>query len=217
MTKKLHDKNILSVQTYNSSAKNYQDKFMEMDLYNDTFIQFCDLIKVDNAKIFEIASGPGNITKYLRSIRPKFQIKGIDLAPNMIKLAKINNPEVDFKRMDCRNINEIKESFDAIMCGFCMPYLTKDECSKLIQDCSNLLNTNGILYISTMEDDYEKSGLEATSFSGKNQVYIYYHQADFIEKQLDKSGFEIVNLIRKKYPETDGTFLTDMIFIVKKK
>jgi len=214
---KTNDKNILSVETYNNSAKNYQNKFMKMDLYNDTFNQFCDLIKVDNAKIFEIACGPGNVTKYLKSINPKFQIKGIDLASNMVELAKINNPDVDFEIMDCRKINEIKGLFDAIMCGFCMPYLSKEECSKLIKDSSNLLNRNGLLYLSTMEDDYDKSGFEKTSFSGENEVYIHYHQANFLEEQLNNSGFEIVNLIRKDYPEPDGTFLTDMIFIAKKK
>jgi trans-aconitate methyltransferase len=211
------DKNILSVETYNNSAKNYQAKFMEMDLYNDTLNQFCDLVQVNNPKIFEIACGPGNVTKYLSSFNPKFQIKGIDLAPKMVELAKINNPDVDFKIMDCRKIAEIKETFDAIMCGFCMPYLSKEECSKLIQDSANLLNSDGLLYLSTMEGQYEDSGYETTSFSGKNEVYIHYHQADFLEDQLNNSGFTIVNLIRKKYPEANGTFLTDMIFIARKK
>jgi len=214
---KLNDKNILSVETYNNSAESYQDKFMEMDLYHDTFNKFCELIKFDNAKIFEIACGPGNVTKYLKSINPKFQIKGIDLASKMIELAKINNPDVDFEIMDCRKIDEVKEMFDAIMCGFCMPYLSKEECSKLIQDSANLLYADGLFYLSTMEDDYEKSGYETTSFSGKNEVYIHYHQAAFLEEQLNNSGFEIVNLVRKDYPEPDGTFLTDMIFIARKK
>ena len=214
---KIDDKNILSVETYNKSAKNYQDKFMEMDLYNDTFNQFCDLIKIDNAKIFEIACGPGNVTKYLKSVNPKFQIKGIDLAPKMIELAKMNNPDVHFEVMDCRKINQITEKFDAVMCGFCTPYLSKEECAVLIQDSAKLLNSNGIFYLSTMEGDYEKSGFETTSFSGKNEVYIHYHQADFLKEQLNYSGFEIINLVRKDYPEPDGTFLTDMIFIARKK
>ncbi|MEP2280660.1 methyltransferase domain-containing protein [Maribacter sp.] len=214
---KLKDKNILSVETYNNAAKNYQDKFMEMDLYNDTFNQFCDLIKADYSRIFEIACGPGNVTKYLKSINPTFQIKGIDLAPKMIELAKINNPDVNFEIMDCRKIDTINEIFDAIMCGFCLPYLSKEECSKLIKDSSNLLNRDGLLYLSTMEGDYDKSGFEKTSFSGENEVYIHYHQADFLKEQLKKFGFEIISLVRKDYPEPDGTFLTDMIFIARKK
>ena len=211
------ERNKESVETYNKSASNYQDKFMKMDLYNDTFDTFCELIEDENSKILEIASGPGNVTKYLLSKKPDLKILGIDLAPNMIEFAKENNPKAEFKVFDCREISKIELQFDGIMCGFCMPYLSKEECEKLIYDASKLLNSSGLLYISTMEDDYEKSGYELTSFSGENRVYIYYHQAEFLSKCLKKYGYEIIDLQRKKYPEPDGTFLTDMIFIARKK
>jgi len=206
-----------TIETYNNAAERYQDKFMELDLYNDTFDKFCNLIQKENAEIFEIATGPGNITKYLRSKRPDFKIFGIDLAPKMIELAKRNNLEAEFRVMNCKDISTIDRKFDAIICGFCMPYLSKEECAKLIADSSGLLLTNGLLYFSTMEDDYDKSGFETTSFSGQDRVYIYYHQADYLTDCLIQNGFEIIDLQRKDYPEPDGTFLTDMIFITKKK
>jgi len=206
-----------TIETYNNAAERYQDKFMEMDLYNDTFDKFCELIKKENAEIFEIATGPGNVTRYLLSKRPDFKIFGIDLAPNMINLAKFNNPEADFSVMDCKNISTIDRKFDAILCGFCMPYLSKEECAKLIADSSGLLSINGLFYFSTMEGDYDKSGFETTSFSGQDRVYIYYHQADYLTDCLIQNGFEIIDLQRKDYPEPNGTFLTDMIFITKKR
>jgi predicted TPR repeat methyltransferase len=205
-----------TIDTYNKAAERYQDKFMEMDLYNDTFDNFCNLIQKVNAEIFEIATGPGNVTKYLISKRPDFKIFGIDLAPNMIELAKKNNPDSEFRVMDCKDISTIDRKFDAIMCGFCMPYLSKEESAKLIADSSGLLSTNGLLYFSTMEDDYNKSGFETTSFSGQDRVYIYYHQAEYLSDCLTQNGFEIIDLQRKDYPEPDGTFLTDMIIIAKK-
>ena len=211
------ERNKESVETYNKSASSYQDKFMNMDLYNDTFDTFCELIERENSEILEIASGPGNVTKYLLSKKPDLKILGIDLAPNMIEFAKANNPKTEFKVFDCREISKIEKKFDGIMCGFCMPYLSKEESEKLIYDSSKLLNNSGLLYISTMEDDYEKSGYELTSFSGENRVYIYYHQAEFLSECLEKYGYEIIDLQRKKYPEPDGTFLTDMIFIARKK
>ena len=210
------ERNQQSVNTYNTSAKSYEDKFMKMDLYNNTYDAFCDLISDKNAEVLELAVGPGNVTKYLLNKRPDFNILGIDLAPNMVALAKKNNPTAHFEIMDCREISTIKKQFNVIMCGFCMPYLSKEECSQIITDTSNLLTTSGVLYISTMEGDYEKSGYETTSFSGENKVFIYYHQEDFLKDCLIKNGFEIVSLERKDYPEPDGTFLTDMIFIARK-
>lgn len=210
------ERNEVTFGTYNNAAKNYQDKVMGMDLYDDTYDMFCNLIEKKNAEIFEFASGPGNVTKYLLSKRPDFKITGSDIAPNMNKLAKINNPKADFLLMDCRDIEKLGRKFDAIMCGFCMPYLSKEECRKLISDTSKLLNPNGLLYFSTMEDDYDKSGFETTSFSGPDQVYIYYHQADYLMDCLTDNRFQIIEMQRKDCPEPDGTFFTDMIFIARK-
>ena len=206
-----------TIETYNKAARRYQDKFMEMDLYNDSFDKFCSLIEKDNAAIFEIATGPGNVTRYLSLKRPDFKIFGIDLAPNMIDLAMINNPDADFKVMDCKDIGTIDIKFDGVMCGFCAPYLSKEEVKTLIKDTSKLLNSPGLFYLSTMEDDYNKSGFETTSFSGNDRVYIYYHQADYLIDCLKESEFEVVDIQRKDYPEPDGTFLTDLIIMAKKK
>jgi ubiquinone/menaquinone biosynthesis C-methylase UbiE len=205
-----------SVETYNKAAKNYQEKVMGIDLYNDTYDKFCALIDKKNPEILEVACGPGNVTKYLYSKRIDFKILVIDLAPSMIELAKINNPQADFKVMDCRNIEKLDKIFDAILCGFCMPYLSKQECNKMIADFSKLLKPEGVLYFSTMEDDYDKSGFETTSFSGQDRVYIYYHQADFLTECLISSGLNIIDFQRKDCPEPDGTFFTDMIFIARK-
>ncbi len=211
------DKYTITIETYNKSAESFQDKFMNMDLYHDSYDKFCDMIDKKNNDIFEIACGPGNITRYLLSKRPDLKITAIDLSSKMIELAKVNNPTVDFQIMDCREIATIDKKFDAIMCGFCLPYLSQEESAKLIADSYNLLNTNGILYISTMEGDYEKSGFETTSFSGQEKVYVHYHQADYIKKKLVKSGFEDIELQCKDYQEQDGSLTTDMIFIARKK
>lgn len=144
------------------------------------------------------------------------QFTGIDLAPKMIELARINNPETNFEIMDCKKIGKLNKKFDAIMCEFCIPYLSKEECRKLISDCSGLLEKDAILYFSTIEDDYSKSGYEITSFSGQDKVYIYYHQVDYLTECLMHNGFTIIDLQKKNYPEPDGTSLTDMIFLVRK-
>jgi 2-polyprenyl-3-methyl-5-hydroxy-6-metoxy-1,4-benzoquinol methylase len=210
------DKNTITKKTWNKYAKEYQDKFMDMDLYYDTYDLFCTLIEKKNAEVFEIACGPGNITRYLLTKRPDFNILGIDLASNMIDLAKINNPEADFQLMDCREIGKVDKKYDAIMCGFCLPYLSREESEKLISDVSGLLKLNGVLYLSTMEDDNDKSGFEGSSFGGEEKMYINYHQADYLTKALKKNGFEIINLQRIEYPEQNGTFTTDLIIMAKK-
>ena len=209
------DKYQVTVNTFNKLADMYQEKHMEMDFYHDTYDQFCGLVTKANAEIFEIACGPGNITKYLLTKRPDYQILGTDLAPNMVELAKVNNPTAKFEVMDSREIDQVKKKFDAIVCGFCLPYLSKEDVAKLIRDSSNLLNSNGLIYLSTMEDDYDKSGFQ-TSSTG-DQAYMYYHQADFIVKQLEDSGLEVVNIQRKEFPAELGAAATDLFIMARLK
>jgi 2-polyprenyl-3-methyl-5-hydroxy-6-metoxy-1,4-benzoquinol methylase len=210
------DNYALTREIYNNHAVAFQDKFMDMDLYNDTYDRFCDRVVLRNSKVFEIASGPGNITRYLLSKRPDFQILGIDLAEKMVELATKNNPTAVFRVMDCRDILSLDEKFDAIVCGFCIPYLPKEACAKLIADMSALLNPGGIVYFSTMEGDDSRSGFETTSFSGNDQLYFHYHQPGFLKNQLELNGFERIELLTKDYPEPDGTFTTDLIYLATK-
>ena len=206
----------ITFDTWNKIASLYQDKFMGMDIYNDTYNLFCELIKKPNASIFEIGCGPGNITKYLLASRPDFNIEAIDIAPNMIALAQNNNPTAKFSVMDCREIDKLTKKFDAIMCGFCMPYLSKEDCRKLIKDFSFLLNKGGIVYFSAIEDDYNKSNFE-TSSNGEFKMFIYYHQEDYLIEWLFENDFELVKLDRINYPKPDGKSSIHIIFIAKKK
>jgi 2-polyprenyl-3-methyl-5-hydroxy-6-metoxy-1,4-benzoquinol methylase len=69
----------------------------------------------------------------------------------MITLAEQNNPTATFEAMDCRNISQKSGMYDGIVCGFCIPYLSAEDCDKFVQDCYNLLHRDGILYFSFIE------------------------------------------------------------------
>ncbi len=209
MDNSLHAANI-----FNKHATQYQDKFMDTSMYHDTFDLFCGLIKNQNSEILELACGPGNITRYLLYRRPDFKILGLDLAPNMVRLAKANNPQADFELMDCRDIYKIPKKYDAVMCGFCLPYLSKPETMDLIKDASLILKPGGVLYLSTMEDDYSKSGLRKGSAG--DEIYMhYYREADLVEI-LQNNHFTTAHLQRKQYQEKPDQMTTDMIIIAVK-
>lgn len=208
------DKSEFAASIFDKLAKEYQDKFMDVGLYGDTFDFFCNHIDAPNAQILEIACGPGNITQYLLRKRPDFNLLGIDLAPNMVALAQTNNPQAEFKLMDCRKIGQIGQRFDGIMCGFCLPYLNKEETAQLIADSSNLLNNNGLLYLSTMEDDYSKSGLRKGSAG--DEVYIHFYLAEYLTPMLEENHLKVISLARKDFPTTDGTKVIDLVIIAQK-
>ncbi len=208
------DKNANAVAIFNKLAKEYQTKFMDVNLYGKSFDFFCNAIKKQNAEVLELACGPGNITKYLLNKRPDLKILGTDLSLNMIELAKINNPNAEFKLMDARAISKLDKKYDGLMCGFCLPYLSKEEALQLIADASKVLNPKGILYISTMEDDYAKSNFKKGS-SG-DEIFMHFHQEDYLSEALIKNGFKMLEIIQQDFPTQDGTKITDLILIAER-
>ena len=208
------DKSKAAAEIFNKHASSYQDKFMDVSLYHDSFNFFCKSIIKQSAAVLELACGPGNITKYLLSLRPDLKIFGTDLAPNMVELAKQNNPSATFEVMDCREIKNLNTNFDAVMCGFCMPYLSKEEAIKLIEDVSKLLNPGGVFYISTMEDDYSKSGFKKGSKG--DEIFMHYHEGGYLTKTLEDNNFKTLNWRRQEFPETDGSVTIDLIIISQK-
>ncbi|MCX6146084.1 MAG: methyltransferase domain-containing protein [Candidatus Kapabacteria bacterium] len=202
-------------EVFDERANSYQEKYMDVSMYADSLDLFCNLISKPNAEILELACGPGNITKYLLNKRSDYKILSTDLSPNMLELASANNPNTEFQLMDCRDIGSIQKKYDGIVCGFCLPYLSKDETLILITNSSKVLKSNGLIYLSTMEDDYSKSGIQTSSFGDK--CMMYYHQADYLVNQLEKSDFEVISLTRKNNSNANGTKEIDLIIKKKKK
>lgn len=201
-------------ETWNKVAKLYQDKFMDLDLYDDTYDTFCEQIVKVNSTILEIGCGPGIITKYLLNKRPDFKIDAIDISPKMIELAKTNNPKANFKVMDSRKIDNLVTNFDAVVCGFCLPYLSESDCSKLMKDCSKILADNGIIYLSFVEGDYKNSGYQTAS-SG-DRVYFYYHSLESINKELKENNFRTIKLWHKQYTKNGEAEETHTIIIAER-
>ncbi|CAN5275274.1 class I SAM-dependent methyltransferase [soil metagenome] len=208
------DKSKQAVEVFNLRAEGYMEKFMDVSLYGESFDFFCDATKKQQAQVLEVACGPGNITRYLLNKRPDFRILGIDLAPKMLELATKNNPAAKFQLLDGREINKLQKKYDAIMCGFCFPYFSKEEAIKFIADAKYVLNKNGILYISTMENDYEKSGLQKGSAG--DEIYIHYHEEKYLKDALLKNDFSFLKTERIGSIMGNGEAVTDLILIAQK-
>jgi 2-polyprenyl-3-methyl-5-hydroxy-6-metoxy-1,4-benzoquinol methylase len=201
--------------TWNKLAILYQDKFMNLNLYNDTYDKFLRLVKKQNGlNVFEIGCGPGNICKYLLTKNPELKISAIDVSSNMIELAQRNNPSAQFLEMDIREISHLKKEYDGIICGFCIPYLSQSDTINLITHCKKLLKKSGILYLSFVEGDYSQSGYQVGTSGDK--MYFYYHPLELLQETLQANCFQTEHLIHKQYTKADNTEEIHTIIIVSK-
>ena len=201
-------------ETWNKIASLYQDKFMDLDLYNKTYDLICSSISAKNARILEIGCGPGNITRYILSKRPDFDILGIDVAPNMIKLAKKNNPTATFKVLDCRQLSGLNTLYDGIVCGFCLPFLSPEDCVQLIADCKRLLMNNGLLYLSFVEGDPNKSNFKVDS--NGNRVYFHFHELEILKTLLASNSFGEPEVYHIDYERKEALLEIHTVLISRK-
>ena len=184
-----------AVAIFNKYANLYAGKYMNVSDYSSGLNYFCNQLKPE-AKVLEIACGPGNITQFLLNGRPDLNIHGIDLAANMIALAKENNPTANFEQFDCRNIHQIQQRFDAVLIGFCLPYLSFAESKKLLADAAHLLNPGGIIYISTIEGNYVSS--EFKTGSTGDTIFMHYYNETDLRNLLTASNFKVMQVERKR-------------------
>lgn len=201
-------------QTWNKVAQLYQDKFMNLPLYNESFDRLCEAFTKENPSILELGCGPGNITKYLISKRPDCSIDAIDVAPEMIRLARQNVPKANFQVMDVREINRFEKKYDAIVCGFCIPYLSADAWSKCLSDCDKLLLAGGLFYVSFVPGNPNESGYQKSS-SG-DQTYFYYYDLEDVVQKIKNQHFKILHKINVKYSRSEQNTEEHAIIIAQK-
>ena len=186
--------------TWNKVAKLYEEKFMPLDLYNDSYDLFCAALQNENAAVLDVACGPGNITQYLLNKIPSLQIDAIDFSPNMIALAQANNPSANCFIMNCKEINKLQKKYDGIICGFGLPYLSDIESENFIENTAMLLQSNGVLYISFVEGNYADNGFK-TSITGA-RTYFYCHSLQLITNKLKEYQYTIEHTLHVNYNTT---------------
>jgi ubiquinone/menaquinone biosynthesis C-methylase UbiE len=200
--------------TWNSVAQRYEDAFMDLDIYNDSYDRFCELLPNDEAAILEIGCGPGNITKHLLDRHPLFDILATDVAPNMITLVQKNVPKARSQQLDARNLNTISEKFHGMMCGFTLPYLSRLDTIQLIKDAHTLLQPNGMLYLSFVSGNDTDSGFIAGSTG--ERTYFYYHDTAVLKNELTSQGFQIVEHFEVAYKRSEEVTEMHTILLAQK-
>src|SRR5205814_8474915 len=139
----------ISASAFDKLADRYREKYMDLTMYDGLYREFCDLLPPGRPRVLDAACGPGNVSHYLMAQRPGLDLLGIDLAPRMVDLARAAVPSGQFVVHDLRNVGELKRRFNGIICAFGLPYLSCEEASAFIKSAAQILDAEGVLYLST--------------------------------------------------------------------
>lgn len=101
-----------------------------------------------NIKVLDLGCGTGNVSYNIKKRFPNSEIVCLDLAENMIELAKNKLSEYDditYKIMDFRNIN-FKNEFNVVISSLAIHHLIDDEKKKIYKYIYDSLRSNGVFY-----------------------------------------------------------------------
>ena len=204
-----------TVKIFNDAAQRYQDKYMDVSPYADSLFLFCESLSSPESDIIDVACGPGNVAKFITDKMPKAKILATDLSIKMLDLTKLNVPNVSTALVNAKDFKTIDRQFDGILASFIFPYLSKSEVIDFINDASVKLKKSGVLYISTMKGKNSESGYVGPEDG--IQMYMNYHEADYIERALIDCGFDLVSSILQPYDYGMDKKGDDIIIIGKLK
>lgn len=204
-----------TVKIFDDAAERYQDKYMDVSSYSEHLSLFCGALTANEAFILDVACGPGNVAKYIVGRLPNAKITSTDLSSKMLELTKANVPSVTTLLLDAKALKSIDKKFDGILASFIFPYLSKAEVVDFIHDSTSILKEEGVLYISTMQGSYADSGYVGPSDGV--QMYMNYHEVNYIEQALIGNGFEILSSVIQPYDYGVDNNGTDIIILAKLK
>ena len=181
---------------FDKYAAQYQEKYMELSLYAEMLDLLLSHIQRKNARVLDVGCGPGNISRYLLDRRADLDILGIDISENMLQLARSNNPEAHFRKMDALQMHTLDHEFEAITAGFCLPYLSKEESLNFIRKCAKMLKHEGMLYLSLMESAHGYSEYVGSTTDPSEQLYTFYHEKEYLLEFLEENNFRIIAAVK---------------------
>lgn len=205
----------ITFKTWDAIASAYERQFMDLSLYNDSYKLFLSSLDKPNARILELGCGPGMITRFMMQRFPDLNYTATDVSAQMIKRAESNVPQVKFEVLDCRKMSSMKQQFDGIVCGFTLPYLSKEDRLKLVSDCTELLSNKGVLYLSYVAGN-QTEPVCMTDKEG-NSLYFFYHQTEELKKELEMYGFQLIDIISLIYKKKEDVEEEHTVIIARKK
>ena len=148
----------------------------------------------DLGTICDMGCGPGQIAGYLK-VRGA-AVCGIDLSPEMIRQARILNPEVSFETGDMLNLDKIADdSYGGIAAFYSIVNIPPKSIVQVFQEMRRILRSDGVLLL-TFHIGQEKVHIEEM-LDKKVSLDFFFYKTQEIKKQLEMAGFKLEEAIER--------------------
>ena len=178
---------------FDKRADKYDDHF-EGKLSKVFYKLIYDNIKLSpSAEVLDVGCGTGTILRTL-SDRENISAHGIDVEPEMLKVAVNKCPEADIRLCSCEDTPYADGQFDVLTA--CMAYHHFPDKEAFEKEAQRILKPNGLLYVADPNFPFLFRKLMnrlARRFNGE------FLSSDEISDRFSKFGFKTVFVSKRKY------------------
>lgn len=151
-------------------------------------------------KILDIGCGAGRDSFWF--VDNGYEYLGVDGSESMVKLARENNQKAKFEVKNFYEISSLKNAFNGFWAAASLLHIPKSQISEILKTIKNLLEPDGVGFISLKEGKGEKNEIwQDTHFS---RFFAYYIQQEFADI-LRLSRFSVLESGKKLSPRDSST------------
>jgi len=205
----MNDQSQQAVSVYEKISANYAKQFSDPSFHIDSFIELLP----KGAKVLDVGCGPGRDSAYM--YERGLKVTGIDLSECMIRIAKQQYPEIDFRVTDMRKIEQTSNSFDGVFASFSLIHIPKKDLPKTLQGFFSLLKSGGILFAAIQEGKSEEVYI-TEPLKPDEKIFLNIISRQELKKLLLASSFKFLRYFARKPINKEEFNYTKYVLMAKK-
>jgi len=147
----------------------------------------------DVGEICELGCGPGQVARYLKD--RGVNMRGIDLSPEMVRVATRLNPDIPFEQGDILSLDLADESLAAIVLFYSIIHIKREDVMRALQEMNRVLTPGGRLFLAFHGGEGE---LHRDEWYGETvSIDFRLFQGNEMSSYLEAAGFEGIKVVER--------------------
>jgi SAM-dependent methyltransferase len=200
----MRDEKFAEVQaSYDRVAEEYVARiYGELDhkpLDRQLLDRFADRVQVIGPAC-DLGCGPGHVARYLHE--RGVDVRGIDLSPAMVEVARRLNPGIEFRQGDMRSLEIEDGTFGGTAAFYSIIHIPRPEVVTALVEMKRVLRPGGLLLLAFHIGD-DVVHLDEWWGHPVSVDFIFFRTEE-IAGYLREAGFQVVEVVeREPYPEVE--------------
>lgn len=177
-------------------AAHFRDELAHSALDRAVLAAFAELVDGD---VLEVGSGPGGVTAHLHGLGVR--VRGIDLSPAMVALARGAHPQIAFSVGDMAALDVADAALGGVVAWYSLIHVPAPELPAVLAELRRVLAPGGHLLLGFQVGDDVSHHDEA--FGQRVRLDFRRLQPDDVAALLEQAGFAVTaRVVRDPEPES---------------